>query len=67
MTDARGQTLQDYLFGAILVLLNMLGVFAFGPTVFIPSEEPVESENQQLADRLMVELVEEIRALETAR
>lgn len=63
MTDARGQTLQDYLFGAILVLLTVLGVFAFAPTVFSPFEEPVESENQQLADRLAVELVEETRAL----
>jgi len=63
MTDARGQTLQDYLFGAILVLLTVLGVFAFAPTVFTPFEEPVESENQQLADRLTVELVEETRAL----
>lgn len=63
MTDPRGQTLQDYLFGAILLLLTVLGVFAFAPTVFTPFEEPVESENKQLADRLAVELVEETRAL----
>lgn len=61
MTDTRGQTLQDYLFGVILLLLTVLGVFAFAPTVFTPFQEPVESENQQLSDRLATELIAETR------
>jgi len=57
MTD-RGQTIHDYLLGIVLVLLTIAGVFAFFPDVFVPFEEPVESENRQMADELATELVE---------
>jgi len=54
----RGQTLQDYLLGIALVLLTVVGVFAFFPDVFVPFEEPVESEDRQMANELATELVE---------
>jgi len=57
MTD-RGQTLQDYLLGIVLVLLTIAGVFAFFPEVFVPFEEPVESEDRQMADQLSSEVIE---------
>lgn len=57
MTD-RGQTIHDYLLGIVLVLLTIAGVFAFFPDVFVPFQEPVESEDRQMATELAAELVE---------
>jgi len=57
MTD-RGQTLQDYLLGIVLVLLTIIGVFTFFPDVFVPFDEPVESEDREMATELADELVE---------
>jgi hypothetical protein len=57
MTE-RGQTIHDYLLGIVLVLLTIAGVFAFFPDVFVPFQEPVESEDRQMATELAAELVE---------
>lgn len=54
----RGQTIHDYLLGIVLVLLTIAGVFAFFPDVFVPFQEPVESEDRQMATELAAELVE---------
>ncbi|PSQ34164.1 hypothetical protein BRD08_10520 [Halobacteriales archaeon SW_10_66_29] len=54
----RGQTIHDYLLGIVLVMLTIAGVFAFFPDVFVPFQEPVESEDRQMAGELATELVE---------
>lgn len=55
--EDRGQTLQDYLLGVLLVLLTIAGVFAFFPEVFVPFEDTVDSGSQQMADELADEVV----------
>jgi len=62
MTD-RAQTLQDYLLGISLVLLTIIGVFTFFPDVFVPFEEPVASEDREMATELADELVEANRTM----
>jgi len=57
MTE-RGQTIHDYLLGVVLVLLTTAGVFAFFPNVFVPFQDPVDSENRQMASELAAEVVE---------
>lgn len=57
MSD-RGQTAHDYLLGMVLVLLTVAAVFAFFPEVFVPFENPVETEDEHMADRLADEVVE---------
>jgi len=57
MTE-RGQTIHDYLLGIVLVLLTIAGVFAFFPEVFTPFEEPVESDEQHMSERLADELIQ---------
>jgi hypothetical protein len=54
----RGQTIHDYLLGVVLVLLTIAGVFAFFPEVFTPFEEPVESDEQHMSQRLADEVVQ---------
>lgn len=57
MTD-RGQTIQDYLLGILLVLLTIASVFAFFPSVFDPFEGDRATENREMARRLAAEVVE---------
>jgi hypothetical protein len=54
----RGQTVQDYLIGIVILLLTITSVFAFFPDVFATFEDQGNSENTQLADRLSAELLE---------
>jgi hypothetical protein len=57
MTD-RGQTIHDYLLGIVVVLLTVAGVFAFFPDVFVPFEEPVDTDNQYMADQVADKLLD---------
>lgn len=57
MTE-RGQTIHDYLLGIVLVLLTIAGVFAFFPEVFTPFQEPVDSDEQHMSDRLADEVIQ---------
>jgi len=56
MSD-RGQTIQDYLLGVLLVLLTTAAVFAFFPDVFIPFEQADQQENKKMAERLADEVI----------
>jgi len=62
MTE-RGQTIHDYLLGIVLVLLTIAGVFAFFPEVFTPFQEPVESDEQHMSERLADEVIEVNRTM----
>lgn len=55
--DERGQTLQDYLIGTVLVLLTIASVFAFFPEIFVPFEGAVDPGNEGMADELADEVV----------
>ncbi|PSQ27581.1 hypothetical protein BRD09_08235 [Halobacteriales archaeon SW_10_68_16] len=55
--DDRGQTLQDYLLGILLVLLTIASVFAFFPEIFVPFGDPGDPGNQEMADELADEVV----------
>jgi hypothetical protein len=66
MSD-RGQTAHDYLLGMVLVLLTVAAVFAFFPEVFVPFEDPVETEEQHMAGRLADEVVEVNRTVREER
>jgi len=57
MTD-RGQTIHDYLLGIVVVLLTVAGVFAFFPDVFVPFEDPVDTDDQYMADQVAAELLD---------
>lgn len=61
----RGQTPSDYLIGISLVLVTILGIFAFVPTVFDPFEPTLGPEEQVMADRLADDLVENHTAVPT--
>jgi hypothetical protein len=54
----RGQTVHDYLFGILLVLLTIAGVFAFFPDVFVPFQEEVAEEDRDMAARLADAVIE---------
>lgn len=61
----RGQTAQDYVVGITVLLLTLSGVFAFVPTVFGITEDPVERNAHTQADELASQLVSEYRVGET--
>lgn len=66
MTD-RGQTIHDYLLGVVLVLLTILGVFTFFPDVFTPFEEPVQNNEENMAEELATEVVEANQTMRGSR
>jgi hypothetical protein len=55
---ARGQTVNDYLLGIVLLLLAIVIVFGYFPGLFQPFEEEVDDEQRVMADNLATELVE---------
>lgn len=55
--DRRGQTPADYLIGISLLLVTIVGVFAFVPTVFEPFEQPTNPDERAMADRISEDLI----------
>lgn len=53
----RGQTANDYLIGIIIVLVTVVAVFGFFPSIFTPFEAAVTSQDRVMADNLADELV----------
>lgn len=56
-TDRRSQTPTDFLIGISLLLVTILGVFAFVPTVFGPFEQADSPTEGPLAERLSGDLI----------
>lgn len=56
-TDRRGQTPADYLVGISLLLVTIIGVFAFVPTIFQPFEQPANPDDSAMADEVADDLV----------
>ncbi|MUV89221.1 hypothetical protein GJ629_04345 [Halapricum sp. CBA1109] len=57
----RGQTTQDYAVGISILLLTVVGVFIFVPTVFQVSETPVDRNEHTQAQELADSVIEEYR------
>lgn len=56
--NKRGQTPADYLIGISLLLVTIIGVFVFVPTVFDPFEAPTNPDDRSMAERVSGNLVE---------
>lgn len=54
----RGQTINDYLLGMILLLLSIALVFGYFPGIFQPFETEVSNEEEAMATNLAAELVD---------
>lgn len=52
LTDERGQTLQDYVIGVVIVLLATFFVIAYLPNVFASYESPTDGVRSDQADRV---------------
>lgn len=63
--NQRGQTPADYLIGISLLLVTIVGVFVFVPTVFDPFEAPTNPDDRALAERVAGDLVENSTMLRT--
>lgn len=55
---ARGQTLNDYLLGVILLVVTLAGTFAMVPGLFQPFQEPVDTQESAVAERVGDSLIE---------
>jgi len=55
--NERGQTANDYLIGIIIVLVTLVTVFGYFPSIFDPFEDPVSSDDRAMADNLADELI----------
>lgn len=55
--NERGQTANDYLIGIIIVLVTVVAVFGFFPSIFDPFEESVGSDDRAMANNLASELI----------
>lgn len=64
MTE-RGQTINDYLLGIILLLLSIAIVFGYFPSIFQPFEQEVSNEEEAMATNLAAEIVENSTVAET--
>jgi hypothetical protein len=54
----RGQTPNDYLLGIVILLLSIILVFGYFPSIFQPFEQQVGNEEQAMANNLAAEIVE---------
>lgn len=54
----RAQTANDYLIGIIIILITITTVFGFFPSIFEPFEEPVDSDEETMADNLASEAID---------
>lgn len=57
----RGQTAQDFLIGVSVLLLTLFGVFGMIPHLYEPFADPVDAEEETMADSLADQLVSEHR------
>jgi hypothetical protein len=54
----RGQTPNDYLLGIVILLLSIILVFGYFPSIYQPFEQQAGTEEQAMADNLAAEIVE---------
>jgi hypothetical protein len=55
--NERGQTANDYLIGIIIVLVTIVAVFGYFPSIFDPFEDPIGSDERAMADNLADEVI----------
>lgn len=60
--DTRSQTTQDYVVGISIVLLTVMGTFAFVPSTFVSAQDPVEKQERVQANELADTIVEQYSA-----
>mgnify|MGYP000424578282 CR=1 FL=1 len=57
LTDERGQTLQDYVIGVVIVLLATFFVIAYLPNVFASYDSPTDGIRSDQADRVAEHII----------